>query len=99
MIVVSGTVRVRPGLRQEAVERAVWMQALVESEPGCLSYRFYADLEHPDLFRVFEVWESDAALKAHFQTPHMAEFNRALAGLLAEKPQITRYAVSEHTSF
>ena len=99
MIIISGTVKVRPELRQEALERAVWMQRLVEAEEGCVTYRFYTDLVQPDLFRVFEVWQSDAALKTHFKTPHMAEFNRALAGLLADKPQITRYVVSEHGSF
>ena len=99
MVVISGTVHVKPELRQQAVERAIWMQRLVESEPGCLTYRFYADLEHPDLFRVFEAWESDEALQAHFQTPHMAEFNRALASLLNGAPQITRYLVSEYGKF
>jgi quinol monooxygenase YgiN len=72
MIVISGTVQVQPPLRAEAIAKAVWMQQLSQAEPGCRCYRFYTDLEDPNCFRIFEEWESEEALKAHFQTPHMA---------------------------
>lgn len=99
MIVVSGTVRIRPDLRDEAIQKAIWMQGLTQAEPGCISYRFYADLEDPNLFRIFEEWESDPHLQAHFKTAHMAEFNKALSQLVAERPNVTRYAVNQHGPF
>ena len=42
---------------------------------------------------IFEQWESEAALVAHFQSPHMAEFNALIPRFLAA-PSINRYEVS-----
>ncbi len=38
-------------------------------EPGCLVFRFTRDLTSPNLFYMSELWESEAALKAHMQAP------------------------------
>ena len=67
MILVSGTAKIRPERRHEVIQLAVWMQTQTQSEPGCMQYRFYADLEHPDTILVFEQWENDEALRLHFQ--------------------------------
>jgi len=91
MILVSGEVQVRPERRDAAVELARWMMTETAKESGCVAYRFYADLEDPDRIRVFELWESQAALGAHFETEHMAEFNRRLPEMLASAPDIRRY--------
>ena len=96
MIVVAGSVRIRPETRQEAIQLAVWMARETQTEPGCITYRFSSDLEHPDTIHIFEEWTDQAALEAHFRTPHMAQFNAKLGAFLAERPTVTRYAVSEH---
>ena len=38
------------------------------------------DIAEPDLLRIIERWQHDAALTAHFAQPHMATFNAAMAG-------------------
>lgn len=94
MIVVSGEIEVQSSRRDEAMEMARWMMAETAKEAGCLTYRFYSDIENPALFRVFEEWDSDDALAAHFKAPHMAEFQEKIAGMLAGAPRITRYEVA-----
>jgi quinol monooxygenase YgiN len=94
MLVIAGTVKVKPETRAEAVKAALKMAKASAAEPGCTSYRFYADLEDADTFLIFEQWESEAALTAHFQTPHMAEFNAAIPRFLAAAPSINRYDVA-----
>ena len=37
------------------------------------------DLADPELFRIVERWRDEAALGAHFATPHMAAFQQAMA--------------------
>ena len=96
MIVVAGTVRIVPHRREEAVRLALWMSTQTEAEAGCLGYRFYSALHDQDTILIFERWDSDAALQAHFQTPHMGEFSRQLGPLLAGQPEIVRYTVSDH---
>jgi quinol monooxygenase YgiN len=94
MLIISGTVKVKPESRAEAAEAAVKMVRATRKEPGCKSYGFYADLEDPNTFLIFEQWDDDAALMAHFQSPHMAEFNSLIPRFLAAPPSIDRYEVS-----
>jgi quinol monooxygenase YgiN len=93
MIVVAGKVTVKSERRAEAVQAALKMQRATQPEAGCISYRFYSDLENPDILFVFEEWESAEALEAHFQTPHMAEFMQLLPELLAGEIAIHRYVI------
>ena len=95
MIVVAGSVPVRPDRRDEAVRVALTMAEATRAEKGCLSYRFYADLADPNTFLIFEEWESDEALATHFATEHMRVFREALPGLVGGAPAIHRYVVSE----
>jgi quinol monooxygenase YgiN len=94
MTVVAGTVRVRPEKRDEAVRVALTMAKATQAESGCRAYRFYADLEDPSLFFIFEEWESDEALGVHFQTEHMRVFQAALPAIVAGPPDIRFYTVS-----
>ena len=81
MLLVSGHVRVPEGTL-EHIRPAV--RAMVEAsraEDGCIDYALSVDTLDPTLIRIVERWRDRAALAAHFQTPHMAEWNRVLAGL------------------
>jgi quinol monooxygenase YgiN len=94
MLVIAGTVKIKPETRAEAVQAALKMAKASQAEAGCRSYAFYADIEDPNTFLIFERWESEAALMTHFQTPHMAEFNAAIPRFLAAPPSINRYDVA-----
>jgi quinol monooxygenase YgiN len=98
MTVVAGTVRVRPERRDEAIRVALTMARATQAESGCRTYRFYADLEDPAVFFIFEEWESEEALGAHFQTEHMAAFQAALPELVAGPPDIRFYSVASARS-
>jgi quinol monooxygenase YgiN len=98
MTVVAGTVRVRPEKRDEAIRVALTMAKATQAESGCRAYRFYADLEDPAVFFIFEEWESEEALGAHFQTEHMAAFQAALPALVAGPPDIRFYTVASSRS-
>jgi len=53
--------------RQTLIERsAPIQQATRDDEPGCLVYCFAADPCQDDLIQVYELWESEEALAAHF---------------------------------
>lgn len=92
MIIVEGWVRMEPveieRLRPAAVEM---MRATKADEPGCLDYAYAADLADPGLLRIIERWVDQAALDAHFKTPHMAAFNGALAGVKVTGASVKAY--------
>ncbi len=58
----------------DAMMRSTW------EESGCLSYSMAIESRESGVCTIVERWENEAALKAHFQTPHMAEFNAAIMG-------------------
>ena len=94
MIVVSGTIEIDAAQAGPAVEAATAVAEETRKEPGCRFYAFYQALENPGLFRVFEEWDDEAALKAHFETPHMASFRKVLGGIGIICRDVTLYRVS-----
>ncbi len=94
MIVVIGTVRLATESVAAARQAAIEMARETRREPGCIAYDFASDLEDETVFRLSEVWESEAALAAHFETAHMARFRKTLGTLRLLSREITRYDVS-----
>ncbi len=91
MLLIAGTVRVQPEDRDVAVAAMVEMMAETAKEDGCVSYDFSADLNDPALFHLFEEWESDEHLAAHFVAPHMAVFQAAIGSLGDVERNIFKY--------
>jgi quinol monooxygenase YgiN len=95
MIVIAGHFVLDPSKREQAVGAAREMMSETRKEPGCISYTFSADLDEPGRFRIFEEWESDEALTAHFQAPHMARLQQAMGGLGVREMKVQRYEVTK----
>ena len=95
MLIVAGKIPIQPEKREEAMAVATVMAKATQAEKGCIEYHFYSNVEDPNTFLVFEKWESGEALKAHFETPHMAEFRSKLPNLVAGPGDVWRYEVSD----
>jgi quinol monooxygenase YgiN len=95
MIVIAGHVALDPAQHENAVAAAREMMRETRREAGCISYTFSADLEARGRFRIFEEWESDDSLRAHFASPHMARFQKAASGLGVREMKVQRYEVSK----
>lgn len=71
MIILVATYTCKPGLGDAVEEALRRMAPLVRrDEPGCLLYQCCRSQENPDVFLLFEQYESHAALAAHRETPH-----------------------------
>jgi quinol monooxygenase YgiN len=79
MLIVTGEVVVEAGAVNKIREALQEMERATRAEPGCLAYAFSVDINEPTMMRIFEKWESLEALRAHFATPHMATFGKAVA--------------------
>ncbi len=93
MIIVHGTIPIRPDCREQALKLARGMTEATRAEPGCISYDFYVGLSDPNTLMLFQEWESMEALMRHFQTSHMEEFLRALPTVVSGDIVTRRYAV------
>lgn len=76
-VLIAGTVRVPPENLDRFRPHMETMLAASRAEDGCLAYSYAVDVADPGLVRVFEAWRDEAALQAHFQTPHMAAWRAA----------------------
>ena len=93
MIIVHGTIPVKPAERERALKLAREMADATRQEPGCLSYDFYVGLADPNTLMLFQEWESMDALMAHFQTDHMEVFLGELPEVVSGEITTRRYAV------
>ena len=72
LIAVEAAITVAdPATRQSLIDRSVPIQqATRDEEAGCIVYCFAADPCRDDLIQVYELWESEEALVAHFAHPN-----------------------------
>jgi quinol monooxygenase YgiN len=68
--------------------------ALIEptrQEEGCIVYELLQNQDDPTDFTFVEEWESQALLNVHLNSPHLAQADSQLDGLLAAQPDIRVY--------
>lgn len=79
MIIVMGYAKLAPGEIDRLTEAMARQVSATNAEDGCDHYSFARDLRDPDTLIISERWRDQAAIDAHFRSPHMAEFNAVLA--------------------
>ena len=70
-----------------AFERAIVENARAsrETEPGCRQFDVCRDPANPTLFFLYELYDDEAAIQAHLQSPHYLQMNQATAGWVDSK--------------
>lgn len=94
MLVVAGHIEFDPTATERAREACAAMMAATHEEPGNLAYVFSIDVADPGRMHIFECWESQQDLDAHFTLPHMAAFQAVVPELGVTGMKIDKYHVS-----
>jgi quinol monooxygenase YgiN len=94
MLIVAGVIQIDSNRSAAAAEAFEQMRVATLNEPGCIEYQAYADRADPGTLFMFEKWKDQAALDAHFASPHMVAFGAALAGLGLRGMDVKKYVVS-----
>ena len=81
MLIVLAKAKVGESAMEPARAAIADMVAASNAEEGCIAYAFTQDVLDPSVLHIVEKWQDEAALAAHFATPHMAAFGAAIAGL------------------
>ena len=68
--VVSAAWTAKPGKEEFVRDVIRQLTPLSRAEPGCRFYQAYADPAEPRVFRLFEVYDDEAAYKAHGESEH-----------------------------
>ncbi|HEX7132118.1 MAG TPA: putative quinol monooxygenase [Iamia sp.] len=93
-LVISGSIVIDPDQVPRARELLAPLLVATRAEPGCIAYGFYADLDEPGTFRVYEEWESAEANAEHSASAHLAEFMAGVAELDVRHVRLDRYEVA-----
>jgi quinol monooxygenase YgiN len=77
---------VQPG-QADVVEAALgrMAEAVRADEPACLLYNANVSVDDPNLYCLYEVYEDEAALVAHRETPHFKEIIEGIVVPVLEK--------------
>jgi quinol monooxygenase YgiN len=92
--VISGTIVIDPAHVARARDLVAPLVVATRAEPGCIAYGFYADLDDPGTFHIYEEWESAEANAAHSASAHLAEFMAGVAELDVRRVRLDRYQVA-----
>lgn len=95
MIVVNAIIDSKPADIEAWREDISRMEEASRAEAGCDDYTFSVELGNSSRVRITERWHDADALRAHFQTPHMAEFNKALGARPPGNISVHCYEVTE----
>jgi quinol monooxygenase YgiN len=94
VLIIAGSFRIDPPQRDAAIAAAREMMTETHKEKGCHAYVFSGDLADPTLVHLYELWESEADLHAHFATAHMARFQATNASVKPRDFDVKRYEIS-----
>jgi quinol monooxygenase YgiN len=93
-LVIAGTIEIDPAHVARARELVAPLIVATRAEDGCLAYGFYADLDDPSTFHIYEEWESAEANAAHSASAHLADFMTGIAELALRSVRLDRYEVT-----
>jgi quinol monooxygenase YgiN len=94
VIVILGSVDVRPDSLESALKLALEHCARSREEPGCVSHDCFQAVGRPNILQFVEVWSDMTVLRAHFALADSKQF-AAEIGKLAGSPPTMRILKAE----
>ena len=93
MLIIAGTLRIEKPATEEVLEACRKMMKATHEESGCIDYVFSVDPIDPTVIHVYERWENDEALQAHFLAPHMKSFRSSMASWGVSEQDILKFQI------
>ena len=87
-ITIIARIKAKPGMEQRMQQDLLSLLAPTQSEAGCITFDLLVDDQNPAVFVLYENWESQAALDAHFQQPYVKQVLKAYEETLAEPIEV-----------
>jgi quinol monooxygenase YgiN len=76
--------KAKSGMEAPVKQDLLDMIAPTRAEEGCITYDLHQDNTDPCVFVLYEIWQSQAALDFHLETPYFKCIKEAFATTLAE---------------
>jgi quinol monooxygenase YgiN len=95
MLIVAGEIRMKPGTRDRFLAAVGPLVAATIEEAGCHTYAFTPDPTDADLIRLYELWDGEPSLAAHFESAHIAAWQEVRATLPIVSSSLHKYIVTD----
>jgi quinol monooxygenase YgiN len=95
MLIIAGSITTEDGHRDAFMSAVAPMVAATLTESGCRDYAFSPDPDDANRIRLFELWDDQDALDAHFATEHMASFQQSLANIAVTGMEVQKYTIAD----
>ncbi len=94
MLIVAGSITTEDGGRDRFLTAVSSMVAATLAEPGCREYAFTSDPNDSNRILLYELWDDQEALDAHFASDHMAQWQLRRKDLPVVGSDIKKYTIS-----
>lgn len=84
ILTVIARIKAKPGMEKRMQQDLLGLLAPTRSETGCINFDLFIDINDPTIFMLYENWESQVALDAHFEQPYVKQVLQAYEVTLAE---------------
>lgn len=91
MIIVTGSVTVKPQNIETAIALSLEHVHRSRLENGCISHAVNVDTENANTLFFYEQWSTNQALMDHFAVPESKQFAASLTELAEQAPQLNIY--------
>lgn len=95
MLIVAGHIATAPGHRDAFIDAIQQMIPPSLAEPGCREYVFTPDPNDETKVRVFEMWDDQDALDAHFASDHMKAWQADRGEIEVTGAEVNKYEVTD----
>jgi quinol monooxygenase YgiN len=85
--------RAKRGLSEELGRRLLHLVQPSRAEAACINYDVHRSDEDPELWCVYENWQSAEELAAHFGLPHMQAFVAEVPALVEGGLDLRRFSM------
>lgn len=80
------TLKLKPGcLEDYLMQIRLDAQGALKDEPGCQLFHILTPEEGGDVVHLYEVYDNEAAFKAHQESPHFTHYVKATEDLVDER--------------
>jgi quinol monooxygenase YgiN len=81
--------KAKPGMEAQVKQDLIDMIAPSQAESGCITYDLHQDTQDSSVFVLYEIWQNQAALDFHLETPYFKHIKKAFETTLAEPFEAT----------
>jgi len=91
MLVLQVFIQIKPEFREEFEAATLANARATRKEPGVLRFDVIRREDSPDLYCLYEAYQSPANHEAHRQTPHYAAWKEGVEKMMASPRYAHRY--------